>query len=330
MMLVARYCLRQCIAMERERNAGSRGRHFYQHSGVTIASDFEIPEWSVFSIPTADTVADIDISLGTARGGTIPCDAHGVYSGGCLAFDEPDAGRWLICGGERIIVEPMSAERMVETRLFTIGSAWGALGYQRGWSMLHGSGVKIGGKAVLFAGEAEHGKSTLAAALVKGGAELLSDDLSRVDAPHERQRARLWPSAARVKLWNSALEHFGWQDRDLVQDHFRDQKFHLGLPASTFETEAVDLAAIFVLGWDTDLSIKRLRGAEAVRALADGTMYRKQYLELMGKLGEQVVHCARIAAQMPVYRLTRPKDFAQLDKTCALITHRLAAMQDPN
>ena len=306
--------------------AGSEKRFGYRHSGVLIASGFAIPEWSGFAERIGEEAADVSIGFGTASNKVVPHDAHGIYSGGCMIFEEPQAGRWSICDGNRITVEPESAERMTEARLYTLGSAWGTLGYQRCWAMLHGSAVQIGARTALFAGEAEQGKSTMAAALTRVGARLLSDDLSRVQPPSGNDGTQLWPSGARLKLWDQALNHFGWQDRELVQDHFRDQKFHLAVDQGPIGAAPVPLSAVFVLEWGDAIAVERLRGAEAVKALADGTMYRKEYLELMGKLGEQVVYCARIAAQVPIYRLTRPKDFTFLDEVCERVALSLSEL----
>jgi hypothetical protein len=46
----------------------------------------------------------------------------------------------------------------------------------RGLEVLHASGVALNGKALLIAGAAGAGKSSLAAALLRAGAQLLSDD----------------------------------------------------------------------------------------------------------------------------------------------------------
>ncbi|GAA4644287.1 HPr kinase [Pontixanthobacter gangjinensis] len=303
---------------------GSEKWFGYRHSGVLIASGFEVPEWLGFAETFGDEATDIKIEIGTAGLEPIPSDQHGVYDGGCMTFSEPLAGRWSICDGKKIIVEPISVERMTEARLYTLGSAWGALGYQRGWAMLHGSAVQIGAKTALFAGEANQGKSTIAAALTRAGARLLSDDLSRVRPPSGNDGTQLWPSGARLKLWEEALNHFGLQHSELVQDHFRDQKFHLAVDQGPIDAAPVPLSAVFVLEWRDTIAVERLRGSEAVRALADATMYRKEYLELMGKLGEQVVHCARIAAQVPIYRVTRPRDFMLLDEVCDRVSLSLS------
>ncbi len=46
----------------------------------------------------------------------------------------------------------------------------------RGFELIHASGVVVNGRALLFAGPPGAGKSSLAAALMRAGAELLSDD----------------------------------------------------------------------------------------------------------------------------------------------------------
>ncbi len=291
-------------------------QHFYRHSGVVIASEFELPEWRCFSAHDAGT-SDVRISLQDEPNHIVHPEKHGIYDGAKLQFSVRDVGGWSVEAGDRILVYPDGHQRLAELRLFTLGSAWGALGYQRGWPMLHGSSVDVAGRAVLFCGDAGQGKSTMAGGFLRGGNSLIADDLSRVEL--QDGVTSIYPSAGRLKLWDTALEHFGLTTVELERDHFRDRKFHLPIEAAEDLTVPRPLAAIFVLEWGDEISVTRLRGGIAVRALCEATMYRKEYLELMGLLGEQVVYCARIAASTPIYRLTRPKDFARLNDACGAV-----------
>ena len=294
--------------------AARHTRHCYRHSGVLVGSDIEFPEWSTFACPEPGMAPDIVIGRGAVRTDYDPSCEHAEYRAGCLKFAVPQAGRWAVEGGRRITVD-IEPSREAEARLFTLGSAWGALGYQRGWAMLHGSAVRVDGKTALFAGEAGQGKSTMAAALIARGAELIADDLSRCGTG-QGERARLYPSAGRIKLWDTAIDHLGWQDRQRTRDHFRDDKFHLETAPQTIDCEPVLLSTVFVLEWGDEIAIERLRGGEAVTALSEATIYRKGYLELMGGLATHVVACARVAASTAVYRLARPSNLAMLDDVC--------------
>jgi hypothetical protein len=87
----------------------------------------------------------------------------------------PGVGRILVApdGGELLCdPEPGSAEwtTLIPAQALPLAATL------RGLEVLHASGVVVGGRALLFAGAPGAGKSSLAAALLYRGAELLSDD----------------------------------------------------------------------------------------------------------------------------------------------------------
>lgn len=289
----------------------------YRHSGLRFASALALPEWDGFADHDGGGEADVSIMLGEPRQCDAPPDYAPAYSGAALSFSVPDIGCWTIRGGIEVSIIPAPGAQERELRLFTLGSAWGAIGYQRGLAMFHGSAVAVPGGAALFCGGPEHGKSTMAAAMQARGHALLADDLSRVDPPAEAgSAAMLHPSAGQVKLWDTAIAHFGLQGREMRRDYYRDNKFHLPLADDVPDTDPVPLVAVHVLEWGEEIVIERLRGAQAMTALVQGTMYRKPFLEAMDLLGQQLMFGAQIAGSLAVYRVTRPRDFTQLDELC--------------
>ena len=68
--------------------------------------------------------------------------------------------------------------------------------------ILHASAVGVGGRCVLFPGTKGSGKTTLAAALVAAGAELVTDDY----APLERASWQVWPVP-----YAPGLKHGSWR-----------------------------------------------------------------------------------------------------------------------
>lgn len=299
--------------------------HFYRHSGIVVQSDFPVPEWDAFAAERT-AVPDVRLCLTDEIADAPEADSHGVWSDGALTFSVEEEGVWSIAGGSKITVAPTDLARMDDARLFTLGSAWGALGYQRGWAMLHGSCVSLDGKTALFCGDAEQGKSTMAAAMIGHGAQLLADDLSRVDAG-EGKSPRIYPSSARIKLWDSAIASLRWQARDKKRDHFRDDKYHFAIDIDTEHAKPRNLDAVFVLEWGDRIACDRLRGIDAVKALSEASMYRREFLDLMGCVSGHVVAATRIAAAIPIYRLTRPKDFALLSRLCDTITEHMREPQ---
>ncbi|MCP5395808.1 MAG: hypothetical protein H6918_03585 [Sphingomonadaceae bacterium] len=296
----------------------------YHHSGLRFASALELPEWAAFA-DSETAHADVTITMDHGAPWQGPPDYAPEYGAGALRFAIPETGCWTVRGGQAITIAPAPGVQEREVRLFTLGSAWGALGYQRGFAMLHGSAVQMGGGAVLFCGEQEQGKSTMAAAMQARGAALLADDLSRVDAPSDRGQPMLHPTATRVKLWDSAIAHLGLADYPREQDHFRDAKFHLPLAGGVPSTAPVPLAGAMVLEWGKHITLERLTGSAAVTALMQATMYRKAFLEAMNLLPAQLALVSKITSATPVWRLTRPRDFARLEEVCVRVEECLTA-----
>ena len=283
----------------------------YRHSGLVVASDIELLEWEAFACP-ADEV-DVRIVISDDPCPDCPSDGS-VAVGDTLRFAVEGIGGWQVEGGHTIHLHPGLTTGHAELRLFTLGSAWGALGYQRGFAMWHGSALERDGRAVLLCGDSGAGKSTLAAALCHRGARLVADDLSRVDP--QAGAAAIHPSSARIKLWREAIEIFDWQDRILQRDFYRDDKFHCRAPDNLAGSDPLGLASVVALSEGDEVALDRLSGAQAFEIVVRQTLYRPEMLDALGQWGTQGALAARILAGCPAYRLTRPKDFARLDETC--------------
>lgn len=284
----------------------------YRHSGLVMASALELPEWEAFACDREEE-ADVEIVISDEPCPDCPTDGS-VAVGEALRFAVEGIGCWQVEGGRRITLHPGLTAAPPELRLFTLGSALGGLGYQRGFAMWHGSAVARADRAILFCGVAGAGKSTMAGAMLSRGASLVADDLSRIE-PRDGP-ALIHPSSARIKLWREAIDRFDWDARILRRDYYREDKFHCSVPDHLAGEAALPLIAIVTLEEGERVSLDRLTGAEALEAAMKHTMYRPEMIEALGKWGEQGVLGAQIAAKCPVYRLTRPKDFESLARAC--------------
>lgn len=283
--------------------------HYY-HSGLRVASQIELPEWAAFACEAGEP--DVRIVLSDQPCPDCPTDGS-VEVGATLRFGVEGIGGWQVEDGSTIRLHPGLTAGLPELRLFTLGSAWGALGYQRGFAMWHGSAVEKEGRAILFCGDSGAGKSTMAAAMTRRGANLVADDLSRIE-PGEGT-ALIHPSATRIKLWGEAIGQFGWQDRIVQRDYYREDKFHCSPPRSQVE-RVMPLVAIVSLEIGEDVGLARLSGAQALETVLRQTMYRPEMLDALDGWGRQGALAAQIVANCPAYRLTRPKEYAALDDAC--------------
>ncbi|MBX7513214.1 hypothetical protein K3179_01495 [Qipengyuania sp. GH38] len=293
-------------------------RHYF-HSGLAVASDLALPEWQDFA---GGEGGDVRIILSdAAMPGCSEADGT-IIDGDKIRFAIDGIGVWEITGGHTIRIHPRPHAQERELRLFTLGSAWGALGYQRGLAMWHGSVVEKIGGAIIFCGETGMGKSTTAAAMLSQGWALVSDDLSRVDA--DTKGPVVYPASTRIKLWRDAIERFGWDSHILQRDHFRDDKFHLSAPDHHGGAGPLPLRAIFVLAEGNTLEIERLEGHRAATAVLAATVYRPEMLEVLDGWVGQAHIAARIVADAPVFALRRPRDLTALGELAGAVEDRLS------
>ncbi|MXO84819.1 hypothetical protein GRI38_02065 [Altererythrobacter aurantiacus] len=294
----------------------------YSHSGIVVASQTEFHEWETFrmegsvhpdvSIEVRSPCAPLDIGAGLAP--------YGYRSDGdAFSFFVRGVARWNIEAGRQIVILPEQNADLRALRLYTLGSAWSVLGYQRRWLMWHGSAVTWASGAVLFCGGQGAGKSTFAAFASDRGHALVADDLSRI-AWHAgpRSEPRIYRSTGQVKLWEPAIEHLGRQADIIERDLSRSTKFHCA-PASLSGQNELPLHAIVILEWGESVSLSRLRGSEAVSAVLAQTSYRRPFLEAMSLLEQDTRAALPVIARVPVYRLRRPRDFNQIEAAYATL-----------
>lgn len=284
----------------------------YTYAGLHVRSALQIPEWAGFE--RADfSGADVHIHMENgAKGWSTPAPNAPIVSADEYCFSVPDVGAYRVLNGCEIRIAPDPEAGCREIRLFLLGSAWGALCYQRDLLALHASAVRVDDGAVAFCAHPQRGKSTLAAYLTAVGQALVSDDLTRIEIPAQGPPL-IYPSAPRLKLWQDALNALDWGSAARVRDHYRYEKFHLPLDGNG-EDQPLPLRAIYVLEWG-DLEIAQLTGQAALQGLVSAATYRGPLLEPMGKMGWYYRQCLELIQRIPIWRFCRPQDLTRMDQT---------------
>jgi len=301
-------------------------QHHYDYSGLRIDSEIEIPEWALFERDAAFALPDVAIVLKIAGNEPQPGDkVLPVVDAHSYRFHIPGTGVYRVHHGREIVVTPAPGAKARELRLFLLGSAWGALCYQRGLLALHASVVQVEGRVIAFCGEPGSGKSSVAAWLAARGHRLVGDDLCRFDVA--AGQVRVYPSAPCLKLWRDALGALGLSDEGLERDHFRMDKFHLPW-REDLETAssrkppcampARPVRAIYLLQWG-EPGLKRLTGSNALRRLVVAATYRGDLLEPMGQLAAHWERCVELARRVPVWDFSRPRDWSAMDAAMRLL-----------
>jgi hypothetical protein len=227
----------------------------------------------------------------------------------------PRVGRYLICGGREILVDPAPEASERNVRLFLLGSAFGALLHQRGLLPLHANAIEIEGRAFAFSGHSGAGKSTMAAWFHDRSHRILSDDVCVVGFDEQGQ-ALAYPGIPRLRLWREALEASGRAAEGFHRSFDDLDKYDVPTEREA-PLQPLPLAGIYLLRkaeeGDGGAEVTRLTGVDAVDTLVSNT-YRGGYLRTIGRTGEHLAACLRVARAVPVFRAQRHWGFERFEE----------------
>jgi hypothetical protein len=220
---------------------------------------------------------------------------------------------YLVEDGNRISVEPAEGATLEKIRLFLLGSAMGALLYQRGLFPLHGSAIETPWGAMIFVGPQGVGKSTLGSQFHRKGYKVLSDDVCAVTtaASVGASVMEVLPALAHFRLCTDAFERLGVPESGI----FHVDKFVVPL-GEGYCSHPVPLKAIHVLGNQEsgDPIFEVLRGFDRVKYLLEN-LYRPEYLERQSTQSDLMRMAGAIAQQSAVIKVTRRRDTALIPAT---------------
>jgi hypothetical protein len=233
---------------------------------------------------TDGVFAQLVRAAGTAR---VSFDDTGV-------FDVSDAGH-------RIAWYPREGSVADVARADLVGRVLPLTLHDEGLTSLHGSAVVLQDLAVAFLAPKNHGKSTLALALVEQhGARLLTDDTLIVTP----DSGIAHPGVFSVRLWQQTAQRFArlGEGRPVMSE----KRIFEDLPAEWLAERAAPLAALYTLvpaplESPEAARRERLDGASATIALIQ---YQKLGALLGGEDAARVFErAAALASRIPVYRL---------------------------
>jgi hypothetical protein len=274
----------------------------YSAFGLLWESAIECPELS-----PAEGRPQVRIVRGKApaRPASVRPAATIAVAGNRAWLDIPGVARYVITGGNEILVDAEAGVEPNTLRLFLLGSPVGALLHQRGILPLHASAVAVGEAAVAFTGASGAGKSTIAAGLARRGHSLIADDICAISrGPAGESRVVAGPP--HMKLWADAVDHLFGPEASRDLSRVRNEMAKFRVPASAPEGAPRSLRRIYVMKtWnEPGIRIERLSGARRLEALIVNT-YRLRLLEDDRRSGHFMA-CAHAAEAASVFTLSRP------------------------
>lgn len=282
----------------------------YRAFGLTIASEFEMPEfWVAAEAAGAAGDADIFIVVGRIGDGLNigqRCEDGFDVGPRHILLEVPGVGRFLAEDGRRLTVEPVRGADPRNIRLYLKGSALAAIFHQRGLFPLHSAAVEYAGGCVAFLGSSGAGKSTLAGMLAQRGFRLLSDDVILVQ-PGEGGALIAEASLPALKLWPESLAPTGMSDRNSPYEAADYRKHHILSPIS-FTRSALPLRRLYFLRWLLPASaapqIARVSPFDAMLALRPN-VFRPSLIDALGREAGYLAFAARLMAVADAFKFDR-------------------------
>ena len=285
------------------------GRHRYRLFGLRVASTMPLPD---LTETPGDDAPDVTIDMGALPPPTAPEPMGLSITPAGAMLNVPEAGRYLVTDGNRIVVDPRPDVTERTVRLYLLGSAIGAVLHQRGLLPLHANVIAFNGAAVAFMGHSGAGKSTLASRFHDRGLPILGDDVCVVRQDGGGP-AMAQPGLPRMRLWADALAASGRVAGDYPASFDDMDKYDV--PTAAIASAPLPLAAIYDLraaAPGAPGAITPLKGVEAVQALVANT-YRGGFLPMLDGVQRHLMQCVALSRQVPVFRLDRRWGLDRLD-----------------
>lgn len=297
-----------------------RVTHRYNAFGLNIASDFPLEELRLGddSVPADLTIIDRDIGI------DLPSEEDGVV----MNYSDPDGAvmAWPGVAAFRFVdLNTIWARKYDEApdKYFAfplLGPVMAWYLNMRGLFVLHSSAVHFEGRTLAFLGDKLAGKSTTAAAFVRAGASLVTDDLLAIKLTKGEAPICL-PAFPQLKLEDIAAETLqvaGTTPRPLVMEGFPKRQHTL----DTMTTQAVPITCLVRLERGGDRPVfEPSAGAEAAGAL-NRFSYLPRFHDAPWSKEDHARHfanCVGLAQQSQVGTLRVPDDLGALDDAVALM-----------
>jgi hypothetical protein len=229
--------------------------------------------------------------------------------GDAYRFWVNDMGWFHIDPAKPSIAMPKSGDPLLlEERLWGIPAALCLLG--RGDLPVHAAAVDVGGAAVLLAAPGRFGKTTLVSAFMEAGHAVLAEDLT---CCRVQDRPVVVPGPAMLRVRKDSYRRLQIKRAAVVGED--DERYHLAIdPALRGDSAPLPIRCVLFLHWGPEGDAVRLQpiaAEEAVRRLWS-VAFHFPVDEVRAQCFEQI---AGLAAEVELFHLHRPKDYARLGST---------------
>ena len=286
--------------------------HFIMY-GLTAASDWLLPE----CLPAEQGAEpDIRIIKGLVPEMGIDAGSDDIYEQsieGEFWLNVEGVARYWIRNGREIVIEPYPEADEESIRVYLLGSAIGALLFQRGLLLIHGNAIEVNGACAICVGDSGAGKSTLAAAFLQNGYRLLADDVVPVTAD-----GLATPGFPRIKLWGDAARQLGIETAGLRRIMPDMDKYNVPLGERYCDTP-LPIKWLYVLeSVNEDFNCIPYEGMARFEPLHENT-YRVHFLEAMALKPQHLQQVSKLAGNIRMAKIQRPQSGFRINELVQFI-----------
>lgn len=291
---------------------------FYRAYDLIIESDFELDELSLIAQPS-DQSADVSFRTGLIDQDLLksltPVHPQASLGGSTLWLNIPGVAEYAVVDGRQVLIQPCPGADPITIKLFLLGTCMGAILWQKGFTVLHGNAVRLGGGVMICVGHSGAGKSTLAAEFVRRGFSVVADDVVAIDG-----NINVAQGIPRIKLWQKSIDHLGLGNNNLTRLRMGEDKFSV-------KFDALDDGSLLPVKWifilqpeDCDYpSIQKINAIEALPQIIEHS-YRLELVNAFGLRGSHFLNCTKIASKTVVAKVSRPRSGFRLTELSDAIT----------
>lgn len=288
--------------------------YFYRLYDLTVASSIEFPELMETDKRTPDLVIQEGLISELSFEGEFEIEDNRIR----LQFE---GVRYEITNGSRISYQILSSPNWADIKGHILASCLGGILHQRGLPILHGSAINHEGEAVLFCGNSGNGKSNTAAMFLKGGHQLISDDICPII--FQDNRPHLVNSFMNLKLWEQDISDIGLTDHNVSEFQSARDKKKL-ITDYEFDMKAIPIKAIYMLELidEGEVLLEDISGFERLTYLIKNT-FRYPFVAGRKKAKQDMVDYQRLNTAVRMKCLRRPSTGDTRARVKALIERDL-------
>jgi hypothetical protein len=230
--------------------------------------------------------------------------------------------------GRRIAAHPLGNATWEAFQTYLLGQVLSYALIKRGLEPIHATVVLVEAGAVALLGDCGYGKSSLAAAFIRAGAQLLTDDLLILKEDNGGFLA--YPSFPRIKLLPETVNSILGSGTEGCLMNPYTRKLIIPLGDSQYCPTPQPLKAIFVLRpphrgtQPRRVTIRRLTPSQTHLALHTNTFNFR--ITEPARLLRLFSLAARVAAAVPAKSLSYPRDLNRLPEVVEAISLNLKKM----